>query len=99
MKGGAENKVAVPETLVPGPADNASELPAEQPASDTRWLHRLHDHFRAWCRKVWHTRGGGLYAVGFAIAFLYFEVTDVLMDDIPTLFQLNLFSGEVVDSS
>jgi hypothetical protein len=37
--------------------------------------------FRAWFRKVWDLRGGGLYAVGFAVTFLYLEILS-LADDV-----------------
>ena len=30
---------------------------------------------RRWFRKVWDVRGGGLYAAGYIIAFLWFEVS------------------------
>jgi len=29
--------------------------------------------FRRWFRKVWDVRGGGLYACGYAVCFIYFE--------------------------
>ena len=30
--------------------------------------------FRRWARKVWKVRGGGLYAVGYALTFLVLEI-------------------------
>ena len=51
---------------------------------------------RRWFREVWSVRGGGLYATGFAIAFLYLEIIEIVTDDIPTLFTTNLLSGAVV---
>ena len=30
---------------------------------------------RPWFRKVWKARGGGLYACGFVLTFIYLEVT------------------------
>ena len=56
---------------------------------------QAHGFFRRWFRKVWHARGGGLYAVGFAITFLYLEVTDILFDDVPTLVSMNVFTAEI----
>ena len=37
--------------------------------------------FRTWFRKVWKVRGGGLYACGFAVAFIILEVGS-LADDV-----------------
>jgi hypothetical protein len=36
---------------------------------------RAFQYARKWIRKVWNLRGGGLYAVGYIVTFLYFEVT------------------------
>ena len=57
---------------------------------------QAHGVFRRWFRKVWESRGGGLYAVGFAVAFLYFEINDILFDDIPKLTQINVMSSDLV---
>ena len=51
---------------------------------------------RRWFREVWSVRGGGLYATGFAIAFLYLEIVEIVTDDIPTLFATNLMSSEII---
>ena len=40
-------------------------------------LHKAHGWFRAWFRKIWNVRGGGLYACGYALTFLILEVTTV----------------------
>lgn len=56
---------------------------------------KAHGFFRRWFRKVWHARGGGLYAVGFAISFLYFEVMDIVFDDVPKLASINVFSADI----
>ena len=47
--------------------------------------------FREWFRKVWQARGGGLYALGFAVSFLYLEITELITDDIPTLLTMGIF--------
>ena len=58
---------------------------------------KAHGWLRAWFRKVWDVRGGGLYAVGFAVSFLYFETTEIIFDDIPGFIALNnVFSSELV---
>ncbi len=41
---------------------------------------KAHGFFRRWFRKVWSVRGGGLYAVGYAITFLFWEVRTLAGD-------------------
>lgn len=41
--------------------------------------------FRRWFARIWKVRGGGLYACGFAVAFIYLEIRTV--------------AGEFADSS
>jgi len=53
--------------------------------------------FRRWCQRVWRSRGGGLYAVGFMISFIYFETIDILFDDVPKVFATNWVSAEAFD--
>ena len=48
---------------------------------------------RTWFRKVWKVRGGGLYACGFAVAFIILEL-DSLADDITGISAV--FNGEVI---
>ncbi len=58
---------------------------------------RAHGWFRSWFRKVWQVRGGGLYAVGFAVAFLFFEIREVVVEDIPQFAALNnILSSELI---
>lgn len=66
--------------------------------SDPRRLpDRAHGWFRAWFRKVWDVRGGGLYALGFGVAFLYFETREIVLDDIPGFLAIdNVFSSELI---
>ncbi len=64
--------------------------PRRLPGKAQGWL-------RAWFRKVWDVRGGGLYAVGFAVSFLYFETSEIVFDDIPRFLAMNnLFSSELI---
>ena len=49
--------------------------------------------FRTWFRKVWEVRGGGLYACGFAVTFLYLEIGS-LADDITGIGAV--FNGQVI---
>ncbi len=44
-------------------------------------VEKSHGWFRSWFRKVWKLRGGGLYACGFAITFIIYEVQS-LADDV-----------------
>lgn len=37
-------------------------------------IDKPHGWFRRWFRKVWRVRGGGLYACGFAVSFILFEL-------------------------
>ncbi|MBT8086493.1 MAG: hypothetical protein KJO46_00595 [Gammaproteobacteria bacterium] len=55
---------------------------------------KSHGWFRDWFRKVWKVRGGGLYALGFAVSFIYFEIGS-LGEDI--LAAGNLFNGNAVN--
>ena len=55
---------------------------------------KSHGWFRNWFRKVWKVRGGGLYAVGFAVSFIYFEIGS-LGEDI--LAAGSLFNGNALN--
>ena len=58
---------------------------------------KAHGAFRNWFRKVWDVRGGGLYAVGFAVTFIYLEFTEIVIEDIPQFIAMNsVFSSEIV---
>jgi hypothetical protein len=46
---------------------------------------RAHSWFRRWFRNLFKVRGGGLYALGYIVTFVYFEVTTL--------------AGEVVESA
>ena len=58
---------------------------------------KAHGWFRSWFRKVWEVRGGGLYAVGFAAAFLFFEIREAVVEDIPQFVAMNnILSSELI---
>lgn len=57
-------------------------------------INKSHGWFRDWFRKVWKVRGGGLYACGFAVTFVIFEVGS-LADDVLGIGAL--FSGQAID--
>lgn len=54
---------------------------------------KSHGWLRNWFRKVWEVRGGGLYACGFAITFLYLELVS-LREDFTQLG--GIFSGGLI---
>ena len=56
-------------------------------------IDKSHGWFRDWFRKVWNIRGGGLYACGFALAFLYFEIGS-LREDIAAI--SGVFEGQLI---
>lgn len=41
---------------------------------------KAHGWFRTWFGKVWKVRGGGLYAVGYALTFAYLEVRAIISE-------------------
>ena len=57
---------------------------------------RAHSAFRRWFKKVWDVRGGGLYACGFALSFLYFEISEFVTEDVGELAAMNnILSAEL----
>ncbi len=43
-------------------------------------LDKAQGWFKVWFGKVWSVRGGGLYAVGYALTFVYLEIRTVLVE-------------------
>jgi hypothetical protein len=75
----------------------AGELGREAVARPGGLPDKAHGWFRSWFRKVWEVRGGGLYAVGFAAAFLFFEIREVVVEDIPQFVAMNnILSSELI---
>jgi len=75
----------------------AGEFGREAVVRPDRLPGQAHGALRGWFRKVWAVRGGGLYAVGFAMAFLFFETSEILFEDIPQFIAMNnVFSSELV---
>ncbi|MEM7706384.1 MAG: hypothetical protein AAF358_12565 [Pseudomonadota bacterium] len=56
-----------------------------------------HGLLRRWFRKVWESRGGGMYALGFAVTFLYLEIVELISEDIPQLFSINILSSDLLE--
>ncbi len=57
---------------------------------------RAHGWFRRWFAKVWRVRGGGLYAFGFAISFVIYEVRMLIEDFSGDSDYAVLLDGEIV---
>jgi hypothetical protein len=75
----------------------AGELGREAVARPGGLPDKAHGWFRSWFRKVWKVRGGGLYAVGFALAFLFFEIREAVVEDIPQFVAMNnILSSELI---
>jgi len=55
---------------------------------------KSHGWFRNWFRKVWKVRGGGLYAFGFAVTFVFLEVGS-LGEDLADIG--SVFNGQVAE--
>ena len=53
--------------------------------------------FRLWFAKVWKLRGGGLYAVGWAAAFIYLEVTTVLGEIVGADGFVDFFTNQIIE--
>jgi hypothetical protein len=51
---------------------------------------------RRWIRKVWDARGGGLYACGFVIAFVWLEFTTLVDEFSSSNGITGFFSGQLV---
>ena len=54
-----------------------------------------HGAFRKWSRKTWELRGGGAYAMGFIVTFLYLETMDILFDDVPKLVAMQSLVSDI----
>ena len=64
---------------------NISEAGRESVKNPKSIPGRTGSWFKRWLGKVWKVRGGGLYAVGYIVCFVYFEI--------------QMFVGEVAESS
>jgi hypothetical protein len=75
----------------------AGEFGREAVERPDRLPDRAHGWLRGWFRKVWDVRGGGLYAAGFAAAFLFFEIREIFFEDIPQFIAMSsVFSSELI---
>lgn len=58
---------------------------------------KAHGWFRTWFAKVWKVRGGGLYAVGYALTFAYLEVRSLISEIIEAEGVLDFFTGQFIE--
>lgn len=53
--------------------------------------------FRPWFRKVWKARGGGLYACGFIVAFIYLEATTIIEEILASTGLASFFTEQIFE--
>jgi hypothetical protein len=52
---------------------------------------------RRWIRKVWNARGGGLYACGFVVAFVWLEFTTLVDEFAASDGITGFFGGQLIE--
>ena len=60
-------------------------------------LDKAHGWFRLWFAKVWSVRGGGLYAVGYTVTFIYLEFRTVIGEFIEADSIGSFFSEQLIE--
>jgi len=60
-------------------------------------LDKAQGWFKLWFAKVWGVRGGGLYAVGYALTFVYLEVRTVIVEFIEAESIGSFFSEQLIE--
>ena len=58
---------------------------------------KAHGWFRTWFGKVWKVRGGGLYAVGYAVTFAYLEVRAILGELLEADGIIDFFTSQLIE--
>ena len=58
---------------------------------------KAHGWFRTWFAKVWKVRGGGLYAVGYALTFAYLEVRSLISEIAEADGVVDFFTGQLIE--
>ncbi len=53
--------------------------------------------FRRWMARIWKVRGGGLYATGYIVTFIYFEVTTIADEFSDSSGVGDFFTGQLVE--
>lgn len=52
---------------------------------------------RPWFRKVWKARGGGLYACGFVVTFVYLETATLISEIMASTGVVNFFTEQLIE--
>ena len=58
---------------------------------------KAHGWFRTWFGKVWKVRGGGLYAVGYALTFAYLEVRAIIDEVFEADGVIDFFANQLIE--
>ena len=58
---------------------------------------KAHGWFRTWFGKVWKVRGGGLYAVGYALTFAYLEVRAIISEVLEADGVIDFFTNQLIE--
>jgi hypothetical protein len=58
---------------------------------------KAHGWFRTWFAKIWRVRGGGLYAVGYALTFAYLEVRSIISEIMEAEGVVDFFTGQIIE--
>ena len=58
---------------------------------------KAHGWFRTWFGKVWRVRGGGLYAVGYALTFAYLEVRAIVSEVLEADGVIDFFTNQLIE--
>lgn len=58
---------------------------------------KAHGWFRTWFGKVWRIRGGGLYAVGYALTFAYLEVRAIVSEIAAAEGIVDFFTNQIIE--
>ena len=58
---------------------------------------KAHGWFRTWFGKVWKVRGGGLYAVGYALSFAYLEVRAIVSEIAEADGVVDFFTNQLIE--
>lgn len=58
---------------------------------------KAHGWFRTWFGKVWKVRGGGLYAVGYALTFAYLEVRAIISEIAEAEGVIDFFTNQLIE--
>ncbi len=53
--------------------------------------------FRRWMGKVWQVRGGGLYATGYLVTFIYLEITTIVGEIRENSGVVDFFSEQLIE--